>query len=403
MHGDLSDTTVPAICRSLASQSATGRLTLSGPDGPGMITLSAGAITDASSPLARGRLRERLTGGGHLDELTVARVVHELPHAAPPSDHSMATATDDAALARGLLDRALGDRALMDRMLIAPVVDTLVELFARRGGPYRFETAAPEGHATSASGVHLEVERALVQVMQRSDELAGLPAVARSPDTVPLLLLDLPATPMDLDADALTVLTAIDDHRTLDEIARRIGYGMFDVAEVIARLYERGIVALTQPQVALPTRATPPADPVPLSTGPTSAAGHAHGDTHTPATAPADTAGSQPAQPLDPAGATDGAVPRRSDPTGDTDVSEFLRELSSLANRDDARSRRATSPAQTGRRDRPDAQTAGVGDDPSGPAGADDDADADDEHRRPGSATSSDEGRRRRRGLFGRG
>lgn len=431
MRGDLSDTTVPAICRSLASEGATGQLVLGDPDGPGTIAFRSGVITDASSPLPRARLRERLTGGGHLDELTVARVVHELRGGSP--EGSAATSPDDAGLARGLLDRELADPELLDRMLIAPVVDALVDLFGRRVGEYRFEVAAAEEHGANTGGVHLEVERALVEVMRRSDEVADLPAVARSLDTIPLLLLDLPATPADFDADTLTVLTGIDDHSNLGEIAHRIGYGMFDVGHVIAGLYERSVVGLTRPQAGSATQRAQTPDPVRVASARSTGASQVgpsttpadHGGSHrapaergrtpaelsrkddpAPAPTPAGTPASQPAGPHDGAGATNGAMTRRAVATGDTDVSEFLRELSSLANRDDTRARRTTSPApaaEAGRREPHDDSGAEGGEEQQVRAGTDHDADTPDDHRQQGSAPPSDDGRRRRRGFFGRG
>ncbi len=451
MRGEISETTVPAICRSLASQSATGRLVLVGPEGTGTITFRSGAITDASSPLPRARLKERLTGGGHLDELTVARVVHELRDGAP--EGSAGTSPDDASLARGLLERALADHELVERMLIAPVIDALVMLFARRAGEYRFEAVAPTEHGAEASGVHIEVEPALVEVTRRSEQVADLPAVARSPDTIPLLLLDLPATPLDLVPDTLTVLTGIDDHRTLGEIAHRIGYGMFDVSHAITGLYERGVVALTRPQAGFATQGTQAAGPVQVgvsratdarqvgpSTPPTTDHGRARtrtadpdgttadpdgttadpdgtadaldGTTPSPSgrddraagSTPSSTAAQPPGQPDLPL-ATNAAVPRRSDAAGDTDVSEFLRELSSLANRDDTRgttTNPSAAPADP-RRGRHDPTAAETGDGPPSRAETDDEVEDPDGQRHRGSTPTSDDGRRRRRGFFGRG
>jgi hypothetical protein len=522
MRGDLSDTTVPAICRSLASQDASGRLVLlGGADATGTITLLTGAIVDASSPLPRARLRERLTGAGHLDELTMARVVHELREASP--EPNAGAASGDAVLARGLLDRQLVDPELVDRLLIAPVVDALVELFGRRRGEYRFEAKGAGEPVGTGSGVHLEVERALVEVTRRSDAVAALPSAARSPDTVPLLLLHLPATPADFDAEALTVIASIDDQSNLGEIARRMGYGFFDVARVTAGLYDRGVVALTHPQAGLtaqvaqtvgvshgaavpPTeasRAAPVRLPVDRSVdrsaddgqvgqgehgrfeeaqvdrtstahsapGPTwerrapsdaaaSPGAAGHGD---PEASRDEATSSRPSASREPGGgggtsggpaggggtgggpagggtgggpagggtgggpaggggtsdgpgaladatsggpggaARNGAAPRRSD-DDDTDVSEFLRELSSLANRDDTRARRTVSPTQAaraGRREPHDGGPDGPGDDRVGRSGADDEAESPDEHRHQGSAPAPDG--RKRRGFFGRG
>lgn len=470
MRGDLSDITVPAICGSLALEGVTGRLLVSGPQGPGTVTLRQGMITDASSPLPRARLRERLTGGGHVDELTMARVVHELRETSP--DGSTGTPLDDGSIAAGLLERQLASRQLIDRLLVTPVVDALVELTARREGDYHVEVSGSAEGGVTEGTVHLTVEAAFVAVARRSDELVTLPAVTRSPDTVPLLLLDLPANPADFDADTLTVLDAIDDHSNLGEIARRIGYGFFDVARVVARLYGRGVVALTDPPAEDTTRAGVILDPVQAAARRTNGLSHSelsslpvdHAQsggpeddpdgmadplpTRTPAVPTPPPAASHPAAAADPAATAGPAAsgePRAADeqaatedsaPAGDpaatagpaateqpvvasgsprphpsssaddTDVSEFLRELSSLANRDDTRTRRphAPSPAERGGRGDPhEARPAGSGHGSPAPTDHDAERERPDDHRNAGSSSPSDDARRKRRGFFGRG
>ncbi len=415
----------------------------------------------------------------------MARVVHELRDRAHRDSAGMSP--DDVGLARGLLDRGLADPELVDRLLVAPVVDALVELFPRRGGEHTFEVESdvespegpegpegpeaaqdPEGAqdpeaaegsrgtAVTGGGVRLEVDDALVEVMRRSEEVWALPAATRSPDTVPLLLLELPATPADFDAEMLTMLASIDDVSNLGAIAQRVGYGFFDVARVVAGLYERGVVALTHPQAGLTTEVTQTVDAVQTAAAHAAGASHDgpsrlwvdHGqpdgtpsapartvrptaapapasDASTPEApasdasapdapdpdAPGTTASSDAARATDPPAATDpaavtgGAAPHRSDDGDEADVSEFLRELSSLANRDDTRTRRTSSPAQTphGRSDPHDGDPAGAGDDPGSRSGGDDDdSEVSDGRGHPGSASPPDGGRRRRRGFFGR-
>ena len=373
MHGDLSDTTLAAICRALASDGATGRLVLDGDERSGSIALRDGAVTDVRSSEPRARLAGRLTGGGHLDELTLARVLQDLRHS-PPGAASGNEAVDDVTLARALLERGVVDPLVIEDVLVGQIVDGMVELSTRRRGRYDFEPSGSDPSRTSV-GPALEVATLLDEVGRREERLAALPPAALRPETVAHVHLGGTDGADHLGADGVTVLGAIDDRRSLRELARDLGYGVYDLACVLADLSGRGLVTLSEPP------------------------------DHIDAALDLAVQWSE-ARELPPA--ADGAPPRPSGAVeGDADVSEFLRELSSLAQGEDASPRGRASTAPAGEtRDSPPGQDGGpTGSASSGateaPPGA---PRARREPRSSDERTDRRDGqRRRRRGLFGRG
>ena len=443
MRGDLSDTTLAAICRALASDGATGRLVLGGDEASGSIALRNGAVTDVRSSQPRARLAGRLTGGGHLDELTLARVLHDLRHG-PRGAASGSEAVDDITLARGLVERGVVDPLVIEDVLVGQIVDGMVELSTRRRGRYTFEPSGSDPASTSA-GPALEVATLLDEVVRREERLAALPPAALRPETVPHLHLGGTDDADQLGADGVTVLGAIDDRRNLGELARDLGYGVYDLACILTDLSGRGLVTLSEPpddidaaldlalQWSEARESTSAADGAPprpsgavqeipdlVDAAGSSASRAARGDApaRPPATDPAAAPGT-PAAPgapgsPEPSSQATGEDAAHGPPAflsgrveGDADVSEFLRELSWLAQGDDAPPRGRTSSAPTGETRDP---TQGQDDGHTGSAttgGPEDPAGAPRARREPRrtdeAADRRDGQRRRRRGLFGRG
>lgn len=466
MRGDLSETTLPAICRSLASDGATGRLVLDSTDGPSLISLSGGSISDARSPRPRARLADRLTGGGHLDELTLARVLHELRETQPATGASPGQVSE-VALARALLEQGHADPTAVEEIMVGQVVDALVELSGRRTGPYRFLPPEPGVGRRIGGAVLLDMEVALTLLRRRGEAINELPRATLRPDAVPYLLFEGSVPGDRLDADAVTVIAAIDDDRSVRELAELLGYGSYDLATILADLYGQGIVALTHPRddigaaldLALRSGAVGASSEEETAESPDSGTWRRDRDgSHL--TAPrerardgdavqratvadwvfeepeaagpvVDSAAPDPATP-DPATddpATDDGTPAgpgQADPVlpdpappadhvdhEDTDVSEFLRELSALALGDaaPAKGRHNTSSGKS-LSTRPGGESATPGDAPA--------ADTHDEEASPPApqgplpkppatkptdeaASGRDSSRKRRKGLFGRG
>jgi len=445
MHGDLSDTTLAAICRALASDGATGRLMLDGDGGSGSIALRNGAVTEVRSSQPRARLADRLTGGGHLDELNLARVLQDLRHG-PRGAGTGSDEVDDITLARGLLERGLVDPLVIEDVLVGQIVDGMVELATWRTGRYDFEPSGPDRSRTNVGPV-LEVATLLDEVERREERLAALPPATLRPDTVPHLHPGGADAADHLDADRVRVLGAIDDRRSLGQLARDLGYGVYDLACILADLSGRGLVTLLERQdgigAALDLALQWSEDPTPAADGATpqasevvqeipdlvdtagasaSLSSRGHAASRPPAVDPAADPAAAPGTPRAPEPRTPAAEEDQEDEAdqedglppglsgrveGDADVSEFLRELSWLAQGDDAPPRPRASTAPAGDTTDP------TGDQAEGHTGSSTNADTEQQPGAPRSRRDprrSDESdgrrdgqRRRRRGLFGRG
>ena len=68
MRGHLSETTAADACRRLADRGATGSLAVDGPDGVGTVAFVDGRVVAATSPAPRSRLGDRLVGSGYLTD-----------------------------------------------------------------------------------------------------------------------------------------------------------------------------------------------------------------------------------------------------------------------------------------------------------------------------------------------
>ena len=407
MHGDLSDTTLAAICRALAADAATGQLVLDGTRRPGAVTLQGGAVRDVRSPRPRARLAGRLAGGGHLDELTLARVLQDERRRTGGAAGGR-TVADDIALARGLIERGLVDPLIVEDILVGQIVDGMVDLGTERTGRYRFRPAGHDGSAANV-GPRLEVETLLEEVRRREDQLAALPRAALRPGSVPCLQTgrtDLNDHLGDhLGADAVTVLRAVDDQRSIEELAEALGYGAYDLACILSDLSDRGAVTLSAPAGsagATPDDGAAPADGAAPDDGAASEHGPAWSAPHGPSPTAAPGVPGATTQVADGTRLAPGLADRIE---GDTDVSEFLRELSWLAQGDDAPRihRRSAAPADgatepgDGHDDAPSAPSAdGRRGAAAGPPRPRRDPARSDQSNRP-------DGQRRRRRLFGRG
>lgn len=77
MQGDLAGSTAAAICRELAAGGETGVLRLVGADGPGELVLENGEVVSARSPTPRGRVGHRLVGAGRLEADDLEQVLRD--------------------------------------------------------------------------------------------------------------------------------------------------------------------------------------------------------------------------------------------------------------------------------------------------------------------------------------
>ncbi len=379
MRGDLSRISAADICRDLAARSMTGTLVVDGPDGPGMATFLDGRLVAVRSPRPTGRLLDRLVAADVLD-----------PAAVPARNESPGEATIISLVEQGRLDEATV-RAEREEQLL----DELLELASWRYGTFRFTDEVSQ----TARRTSLDVTEALERLAHRQREWEAVRRVLPDLDAVPERT-TAPAPATSDRGPALTrLVAAVDGRRSVSDLAAVFGYGEVQTARMIHELVQTGELTVRLPRdeigSALEEALAPPADPAVVTAQASSTADGAdsgqHGDpepvpsdpeTTDPEPVPSDPETTEPA----PEPTTPDPEPVPSDPEttdDETDVSEFLRELSRLAGQEtDA----AEQPANSRKRERQRPQRS----DPR-PGGT-----------RASQQPASDD-RPRRRGLFGRG
>ena len=403
MRGDLSRISAADICRDLAARSMTGTLVVDGPDGPGMATFLDGRLVAVRSPRPTGRLLDRLVATDVLD-----------PAAVPARNESPGEATIISLVEQGRLDEATV-RAEREEQLL----DELLELASWRYGTFRFTDEVSQ----TARRTSLDVTEALERLAHRQREWEAVRRVLPDLDAVPERT-TAPAPATSDRGPALTrLVAAVDGRRSVSDLAAVFGYGEVQTARMIHELVQTGELTVRLPRdeigSALEEALAPPADPAVVTAQASSTADGAdsgqHGDPESapePTTPDSEPATAEPApEPTTPDPAPEPTTPDPepvlsdpettepapepttpdpepvpSDPEttdDETDVSEFLRELSRLAGQEtDA----AEQPANSRKRERQRPQRS----DPR-PGGT-----------RASQQPASDD-RPRRRGLFGRG
>lgn len=337
-------------CRQLAADLATGTLRVDGPEGSGTVVAIAGRIVGASSPAPAARLGARLVGAGELDAGSLPEV---------PGEAAGGGTVDAAGPEVGLqlVARGLVTHDAMRLAAQEQVLDALAELLGwGQGATTRFVAGAPS--PASAAFVDLPVDDALREATRRLGAWRECARLLPDLDVALRRRADPPPSAVaGLEPDEVTVLVALEAGRSLRELVEHLGYGLLEVIRVVHGLVTSGLV-----EVLLPV------DEV------GAAFDDAFASLDRPAPGPQ--AATAPEPDVD-APETDGPDDRRPGHTLDdveADVSTFLRELSRLAD-DDAPGRATPSPPR---------------------------APVDDDRPRPRPADPED-GRRRRRGRFGRG
>ncbi len=242
MRGDLSETTAAGACRSLATRRASGALLIDATDATGLIRFREGRIVGVASPAPGARVGDRLVGAGVLARSAFDEVSDAQRHG-----------SETRPLHRALVERGLVPVEAVDGVLRGRMLDGLLELNQLETGTLVFLTDE-ELHAGGSSddevaGPALDVDDAFRAVAERQEELVELRR--RAPDAT---VVPAPTARADdhlhgeaLDADAATILGQVDGHRSLEDIAVAVGYGVLEVTRIVNGLVSAGVVELERP------------------------------------------------------------------------------------------------------------------------------------------------------------
>lgn len=230
MQGALVDTPPADLFVRLAGQSATGTLTLSGPDGDGEVQFIHGAVAAARAavePRSRGlRLGERLVHAGRLEADDLDRVLAD-----------QAAAPGPVALGHLLVERGLVPADVVRLLLQEQALEGLTRLLHWRG-TYTFEV---DPGPTARLRVALPVDRALVEIRRRERERERVRSLVPGPAAIPRTTSVDPSTTR-LSPDAVSVLTAVDGRVSVGAIASTLGYAYDEASRIAYRLALQGLL-----------------------------------------------------------------------------------------------------------------------------------------------------------------
>lgn len=246
--GRLETEQTAALCRRLAEESRTGCLHVAGRNTQtqvGRAYFADGSLYTATATAARARLGDRLVGGEHItpEQLTTA-LDYQRQHAAD-------SRLGDVLVQLGLLQRDVLRRVVRDQIL-----DSLTAMISWDAGVWRFV----EGESVPEDvPLGLGVQDALMEASRRLGELSVITTQLGSLDAVVDFRTGGNESQLSLKPDEWAMLTQIDGHATVAEIAHRAGYGQLEAARIVYGLLAAGVVTLVPDEgPSAPDRATPP-------------------------------------------------------------------------------------------------------------------------------------------------
>jgi hypothetical protein len=237
MHGELTTMTSAAdACREVAASGATGVLQVAHPRGSGRVVFERGRVVSARSPAPRARVGDRLVTAGLLAEDTLTNVLR---------DQADLRSGDRPRLGRLLVDAGLVTPDAVRLVIQEQVIDAVFELTTWEDGSYEFVSDSP--HDTPEVPLSVAVDQLLVEVARRRREWEALSTVIPDLGAVPRFREGSNGSTAALEPDEFAVLASLDGHRSIREIADRLGYGEFEAARVVYALLLLGLVEVDRP------------------------------------------------------------------------------------------------------------------------------------------------------------
>lgn len=215
--------------RRWAADEATGRIAIDHPGGSASVWLDRGWLVSASAPGARARLGDRLVAARLLTDEELGAALQR------QRNHPAALRLGEVLLELGLVDQATRREVLLEQ--------TLDSLAVAIGWADSTWTMVPDEACDEDVALDARVENALMEASRRLDEWQvlgrSLGSLDARVDVVPSR-----AANLELTADEWTMLTHIDGHRSVAELAADTGVSAFQAARIVYGLLATGVVQL---------------------------------------------------------------------------------------------------------------------------------------------------------------
>lgn len=232
MRGQLSDTSVPDLCRGLSDAHATGALEIEGEAGVARIFFRSGFVYWAMSPAPRAQLGSRLVNAGFV---TSAQLEDALER-----QQQSDVRTKLGAL---LVDEGLVTQDVIRVFVQEQILDALFDTMRWNEGGYSFHS----GDAVAEKlPVDIPVAELLVAVARRLGEWDQVQRVIADLDAVPDHVTGKGGMSTSLEPDEFAVLASIDGIRSVSELAADLGYSEFEAARIIYGLTLLGVVEIDE-------------------------------------------------------------------------------------------------------------------------------------------------------------
>jgi hypothetical protein len=245
LAGDIATMRVADVLRWLAREHATGTLVVHNSGIEKQIFFRNGEIIAVGSNNPREYLGHFLVSHGYIDEaqLTAAMARQE---------------RDRALLGKILVDDGTISTADLDYMLQLKLRESLFDLFTWREGEFCFV----DGQLPVYDMVPLSVGVTgfVLEAMQRLDEWGEIKAVISSPDAVPVAVAETLEDP-ELSEQERAVVAAVNDDRSIGEIATLTNSTEYFVAAVVHRLVDAHKIKVVRPRQLRHAEVVPETDP----------------------------------------------------------------------------------------------------------------------------------------------
>jgi hypothetical protein len=233
LEGSLDAFSLQDVFQLLSLTKKSGGLHLANGQSVGVVYFDDGAITGSVSDVSEQGLARRLIGMGVCDDAALRRAVER-------------ASVEPVGVARALIESGGADPDLVRQHALEQTVDSVFDLLRWPDG--EFSLAVDEPNPDDV-GIAVPAEQVVAEATTRRDEWDAVSRVIPSPDVVLLMPVVL-AEPPQVGRDEWSLLALVDGHRTVGELVQVSGAGTFSVVSKLARMVQRGLLALKDDESA---------------------------------------------------------------------------------------------------------------------------------------------------------
>lgn len=231
LEGTLDAFGLPDIFQLLSFTKKTGGLHLRRAGTRGTVHFATGAVTGASSDVARYALARRIAAAGIADDEALAAAVDRCAE------------DRETGFVRALHDSGAVEDGVLHGLIAEQAVDAVFDLLRWPDGEFTFIV----GEANRDDlGLQLAVDEIVAEARRRLEAWQGHAESVPAPDVVPALAPN-PSVEPTFSREEWALLGHVDGRRTVADIVALTGRGEYAVVTALAALVQRGLLLLRRP------------------------------------------------------------------------------------------------------------------------------------------------------------